>query len=173
MSVNSGTPHGRTPADIAKNAQRKFDSLNLNTNHSTLIDIVGLVVDRLGKPIAIEPIGDKSWATVTGLWVDTVERHRILIRKTDTPLYQMHVVLHELAHILFEHPGCKTARATAPGVAFDATSAEVRARKVIASNSSPSAVSDAVLEGEAEHLAFLMSRILLRPKNDSDERIFG
>jgi hypothetical protein len=173
MSVNSGTPHGRTPADIAKNAQRTFDSLHLNNDTSTLIDIVGLVVDRLGKPIAIEPIGDKSWATVTGLWVDTAERHRILIRKTDTPLYQMHVVLHELAHILFEHPGCKTARATAPGVAIDATSAEVRARKVIASNSSPSAVSDAVLEGEAEHLAFLLSRILLRPKNDSDERTFG
>jgi hypothetical protein len=173
MSVNSGTHHRPTPADIAKNAQRLFNSLNLDPSTSTLVSIVRLVVERFGKPIAIEPIGDRGWATVTGLWVDTPGRHRILIRKTDTPLYQRHVVLHELAHILFEHPGCKTARATAPAIAVDLTSAEVRARKVIATSSSEAAASDAVLEGEAEQLAFLLSRVLLRPKNHSDERVFG
>lgn len=173
MSVNSGTHHRPSPADIAHNAQRLFDSLTLDTSTSTLVSIVSLVVERFGKPIAIEPIGNEGWATVTGLWVDTAERHRILIRKTDTPLYQMHVILHELAHILFEHPGCKTARATSPAVALDASSAVVRARKVIATNSDDSAVSDAVLEGEAEQLAFLLSRVLLRPKNHSDERVFG
>ena len=68
-----------------------------------LIEIVHV---QIGKPIAIEMVGDQSWGTLTGLLLESESEARVLLRECDPPLYQSHCLLHELGHLLLRHGNC-------------------------------------------------------------------
>lgn len=138
---------------------------------ANLTDVIERVAELHGKPIRVEPVGDEEWETLTGLWVEHAHVARILVRATDTQLYQTHCVLHELGHILLRHPGCRTQKVAAIALEHAADLDGFRGR--LLSSSDPADAMNAVIEGEAEHLAHLLARSLFRPRNAADERKFA
>jgi len=133
---------------------------------ATVESIVGRVADITGRSIQVDPLGDRDWETVTGLVLIQQKSARILIRKSDPRWYQLHVVLHELAHLLYGHTGC----ATLP-TQFD----DLRRRDAVIlarGASTPTAAHDE-RESEAETLAERLSEIVLTPRFEADEKIFG
>lgn len=73
----------------------------------SLAAIIDRVVALRGKPIRLEQVGDAEWGTLTGLWVETAELSRIFTRRTDPVTYQVVCALHEVMHILLDHPNCQ------------------------------------------------------------------
>lgn len=139
----------------------------------------GLVeeVSRLhGKPIGIAATADTAWDTLTALWVDYPTKAQIFYRGSDSPLYQTHCVLHELAHIALQHPGCNVLRQQADLTRLAGADGVVRGRLL---EQDPTGVPELatderqVMEGEAECLAHLLSSTLFRPRFHADEDVFG
>lgn len=133
---------------------------------ATVEHIAGRISALTGLAVEIDPLGDRDWETVTGLVVVSGESARILVRGSDPRWYQLHVVLHELAHLLFGHTGC----ATLP-LAFDdlprRADARVLARGVLREGAAT------VQESEAEALSHRLSEFVLAPRFAADEAIFG
>lgn len=138
--------------------------------------IVGRVADLTGRRIEVEPIGDRDWETVTGLLLIEDSRARILSRRSDPRWYQFHTVLHELAHLLWGHPGCGTIPWRHAGMNYAGNARAVLARGVVTRDFEKSVdygSVDAVVEAEAEKLAQLLSAIVLLPNQGRDEAVFG
>lgn len=135
---------------------------------ATVESIVGQVATLTGYFIEVEPLGDKDWEKVTGLVVvDAENTHaRILVRRSDPRWYQLHVVLHELGHLLYGHTGC-----AALPVAFDdlpqKQGVQVLARGVLTEEPY------AAQEREAEELSHQLSEFVLAPRFAADEVRFG
>lgn len=147
---------------------RLLDALE-TTGGATVESIVSLVSDLTGLTIEIDPLGDRDWETVTGLVLVNDNYARILVRKSDPRWYQLHVVLHELAHLLYGHSGC----ATLP-TSFDDLrkrgGATILARGTVAhGGASP----EARMEREAEALSHRLSEFVLAPRFAADEAVFG
>jgi hypothetical protein len=178
MHVNSGDVRQQTiwptAAQIKQRSADKFSSLDLAPD-TDLAYVVRRASEQLGKPIRIEAVGNEKWETLTALLVETDASANILIRHDDSQLYQNHCILHELAHIIYNHPGCRTAKATAPAIAHSDFSDKVRGRILALQAGGFSEIegASAVIEGEAESLAYLLARRLLRPRHQADERVFG
>lgn len=179
MNVNSGDVKTQTiwpTADqIKKRSKERFSSLGLAPD-ADLDQVVQRVAEGLGKPIRIEAVGDEKWETLTALLVETDDSANILVRHDDSQLYRNHCILHELAHIIYNHPGCRTAKATAPAIAHSDFSDRVLGRILELERGAHLTDVDsaaAVIEGEAESLAYLLARRLLRPRHHADERVFG
>lgn len=178
MHVNSGDVKQQTiwptAAQIKQRSADKFTSLDL-TPDADLAYVIRRAEERIGKPIRIEPVGNEKWETLTALLVETDESANILIRHDDSEIYQNHCILHELAHIIYNHPGCRTAKATAPAMAHSDFSDKVRGRILALESGEATEVegASAIIEGEAESLAYLLARRLLRPRHQADERTFG
>lgn len=136
---------------------------------ATVEDIVGLVSDLTNLTIEIDPVGDRDWETVTGLVLVNEGYARIIVRKSDPRWYQLHVVLHELAHLLYGHAGC----ATLP-TAFDdlrkRNGTTVLARGAVQVGATGP---EAIMEREAEALSHRLSEFVLAPRFAADEAIFG
>lgn len=128
-----------------------------------LHDLVLEVARCSGKAIEISEVGDRSWGNLTGLLLANSSRARILIRRSDPRWFQLHVVLHELAHILLGHQGCEVLPAGLSDL-------KEQHEFVVLGRSSRacSSVSQA-LEAEAEELAMLWGENLLRPPHAADE----
>ncbi|PPF32453.1 hypothetical protein C5D04_10385 [Rathayibacter sp. AY1D2] len=142
----------------------------------TLDALLEHVADLHGKPIHVDAIDDTDWETLTALWVDFPHEAQILYRSTDTRLYQMHCILHELAHIVLRHPGCNVLGDDSSLASYRGTNGLVRGRLLETGGSEDLENADGdrrILEGEAEHLAHLLSRSLLRPRFREDEEVFG
>lgn len=178
MHVNSGDVRQQTiwptAAQIKQRSADKFASLDLAPD-ADLAYVVQRASEQLGKPIRIEAVGNEKWETLTALLVETDESANILIRHDDSQLYQNHCILHELAHIVYNHPGCRTAKATAPAMAHSDFSDKVRGRILALESGGLTEIegASAIIEGEAESLAYLLARRLLRPRHQADERVFG
>ncbi|MBN9633270.1 MAG: hypothetical protein J0I18_22145 [Actinobacteria bacterium] len=178
MYVNSGDVKQQTiwptAAQIKQRSAEKFSSLDL-TPDADLSYVIRRAEERIGKPIRIEPVGNEKWETLTALLVETDDSANILIRHDDSEIYQNHCILHELAHIIYNHPGCRTAKATAPAMVHSDFSDKVRGRILALESGELTEVegASAIIEGEAESLAYLLARRLLRPRHQADERIFG
>ncbi|MFJ4167834.1 hypothetical protein ACIPY5_19960 [Microbacterium sp. NPDC089698] len=138
--------------------------------------IVGRVADLTGRRIDVEPVGDRDWETVTGLLLIDDTRARILSRRSDPRWYQFHTVLHELAHLLWGHPGCGTLPWRHAGMKHVGNARAVLARGVVTRDFERSidyGNLDAVVEAEAEKLAQLLSAIVLATPQARDEAVFG
>lgn len=138
----------------------------------TLDHLVSQVEKQYGKPIHIEAIGDERWEALTGIWLDHNNFGRILVRATDPPLYRVHCILHELAHILLEHRGCQT---LAREIGFltnnnDPSHSFSSARARLMSSGQ---LNSAEEEAAAEEIAYALARTLIKPRNQMDESAFG
>lgn len=165
----------RSDAELRERADRLLERLELPEG-ADLQTIVGKVADRIGRRIEIEPVGDRAWETVTGLLLIEDTRARILSRRSDPRWYQFHTVLHELAHLLWDHPGCGTIPWKHPGMKHVGNARTVLARGVVTRDFETSidySNSEAVVEAEAEKLAQLLSAVVLRPVRNRDQEVFG
>lgn len=143
---------------------------------ASLETIVSRVADVTGLQIAIEPLGDKDWETVTGLVLIGPGTAKILVRKSDPRWYQFHTVLHEISHLLFAHPGCGTLPVKHPGSRFARSGQTVLARGVTCVDfERDTDFSDipAVMEAEAEKLSQLLSKAVLESPHSRDEAVFA
>jgi hypothetical protein len=162
-------------ADVAARTTQTFEE-NRFQDDQTLDALLKHVSDLHGKPINVDAIDDDDWQTLTALWVDFPDEAQILYRSTDTRLYQMHCILHELAHIALRHPGCNVLGDDSSVASYRGTNGVVRGRLLEAGGLEDLENVDGdrrILEGEAEHLAHLLSRSLLRPRFREDEEVFG
>lgn len=162
-------------ADVEARTAHAFEQ-NRFQDDRTLDALVEHVADLHGKPIHVDAIDDTDWETLTALWVDFPHEAQILYRSTDTRLYQMHCILHELAHIVLRHPGCNVLGDDSSLASYRGTNGLVRGRLLETGGSKDLENADGdrrILEGEAEHLAHLLSRSLLRPRFREDEEVFG
>jgi len=125
----------------------------------------------IGKPIRVERIGDEQWEKLTGLLVDTPGLARILVRKTDPLIYQMHCILHEVGHLLHRHASCHAIALLDPVKNNAGDFALVRGRLIEAEPGPHDA--PAVEEYEAERTAHLLAQALLAPLDVGAERTFG
>jgi hypothetical protein len=55
-----------------------------------------------GRPIRLVPLPDRDGAPC-GLWVSTAEVDWVFHQVATSPLHQDHIILHELAHMIFDH----------------------------------------------------------------------
>ena len=129
----------------------------------TVRKLIRTAAEVLGVQIHIHREGNRAWDRVTGLALEWQTGWRILVRRTDSRLYQDHVILHELTHLLCKHPPCVVYRSPDGG-----TSGTLYARP--ASFDHLEADEQAV-ELEAEAGAFFMADILVTPPSEREEEI--
>ena len=135
-------------------------------------ELVGRVSEVSGKPVMIERLGDERWEKLTALWLNYPDTDVVLVRSTDSVLYQTHCILHELAHILYGHPGCSDLASTEAVQSLVGGGCTVRGR-VLEPGNVRVVSRHGTIEGEAESLARLLGRSLLRPRYLADEQAFG
>jgi hypothetical protein len=157
--------------DIVARSESVFQSTNL-AGVENLDGLVRRVAEIHGKPIEVHVTDDARLQSTTALWVDYPKMARIIVREIDSPLYRARGILHEAAHILFQHPGCNTARDHESVSEYVEEGGTVRGR-MLATPHTTVLTADKTIEGEAEYLAHLLSRSLLQPAYISDERTFG
>lgn len=158
----------RTNESVAERCNAVLRRLPTATdgNISTLVAQVAVLV---GRPIKILPVGDSRWEQLTGLTLDGGGSYAILIRPTDAIYYQIHCILHELAHLLFGHK---------PTSGVDRMQGQFGPSRVIhvrliETDDAPMTESDLESEGEAEYLAHLLGARVLRPRYAEGEEVFG
>lgn len=153
---------------IRTKGDRIFSALPQLTD-GTVVTLVALVSQMIGKPIKIQPVGNERWEQLTGMTLDFGTYFGILIRPTDSIYYQIHCILHELAHLLFEHPPTAAVHQL-QGQFGPAMVVHVR---LIETADEPLTEDDAATEGEAEYLAHLLARLILRPRYSDGEEVYG
>lgn len=171
MSAVNAVPWRDSPAAITR-ANELFERYDLGSVRSPEA-MLDRVIAIGGKPITIEKTDDPAVTRTTALWLEFPEYSKILLRSGDRPYYQVRGLYHEFGHIIFGHPGCA-------GLASDTAQARyaggsiVRARALLPDDYDPDTeIADAQTESEAEHLASLITRTLLRPIYRLEERVFG
>ncbi|MBF4632693.1 hypothetical protein ITJ42_15850 [Clavibacter michiganensis subsp. phaseoli] len=160
-----------TTGEIEKRSAELFAAHKLDVPR-TVDDLVEIVSRISGKPVLIERLGDERWERLTALWLAYPDQDVVLVRSTDSQLYQTHCVLHELAHIVYEHPGCSDFATPDDVTAFVQGGYTVRGRRIEPDAARVTSHHD-TCEGEAESLARLLGRSLLRPRYLADEQAFG
>lgn len=78
------------------------------TRGATVERITDRVSALIGVDIEIDLLGDHEWATVTRGTLVKDASARIPVRRSDPRWYRLHVVSHELAHLLCGHSRCET-----------------------------------------------------------------
>ncbi|MDH6144130.1 hypothetical protein P3T35_006167 [Kitasatospora sp. GP30] len=59
-----------------------------------------------GKPIVLQPLGlNTSADTPCGIRVETPTADILYVEQGTSPAHQMHILAHEISHILCDHPG--------------------------------------------------------------------
>lgn len=137
-------------------------------------ELVSRVTALTGKRITVKAVGSSAWETVTGLLLVRPESAMILIRATDPWWYQFHIVLHEIAHLLFEHPGSHALPGHHPGSQF-----ALPGQTVLARGAAPLSFEGevdfldvaSVVEAEAENLAHVLSQLVLGTWHTRTERL--
>lgn len=90
-------------ADIEQRIAERFQQIldRYDFSHFTLPSFIAWVEEEQGKPIQTE-----AWsmpATIFGAWLSGAEMDHIFYDEDAIPLHQVHIQLHELAHILCGH----------------------------------------------------------------------
>lgn len=143
---------------------------------SSLDTVVRRAATVSGKSIEVEPIGTREWRTITGLVLLTGDTAKILVRRSDPRWYQFHVVLHELAHVLFGHAGCASLVSSHPARHHVRPGQQVLARSTADTwfeDKIDFFDPESVAEAEAEKLAELLAAHMLAPRHAADEEVFG
>ncbi len=126
-----------------------------------LCDRVG---DQRGRSIALLPL-PMSASGACGLWMAGSRADYICYERDTTPVHQTHIVLHELGHILCEHPGAENVESAFSGIFPDlsATTLKIMLARQHAGFTTQH-------EAEAETVAYLISEIFeTRPRRPHRE----
>jgi hypothetical protein len=145
------------------------ESLNL-PDRPTLADVVAAVEAKYGKEILFEVSDESKLGTgVTGRWLDGT--CGVISYLSGPKSWSLHIVLHELSHILLGHKGAPVKEDPTPSYFSGMLGkrrgiARMICRKV-----------DAPLEGreaEAENLAYGLARLIHAPaKPTKAEQVLG
>ncbi|MGN7187540.1 hypothetical protein [Microbacterium enclense] len=134
-------------------------------------ELTKIVSAKTGKRITIDHVDGPDLAMTTALWVEFSDSSLIVLRAQDPAYYQARGLFHELGHILFQHPACE-----ALGTAMRADryrGGHVRGRVLIPDHRQPTIYGNEQHEGEAEAMAKILGRHLLRARFDADDKMFG
>ncbi|HEU5223023.1 MAG TPA: hypothetical protein VFU07_05005 [Candidatus Lumbricidophila sp.] len=152
-------------------AERLFNELDLGSVKSAF-ELTQRVAEVVGKPVRIEKHDNLVLSATTALTVDFPDYAAVLLRAGDKFYYQLRALHHEFGHLLFGHPGC-------PGELIDSelrgmfAGGRVYGRMLLTEHESSPLLSEHEHEAEAEAMADLLTRALLRPEYLNDERVFG
>lgn len=80
--------------------------LNRKPRKITMTSVVHAASTFIGEPIKVVRKGDTGWSKLTGAAVRFNFGWIIFVRRSDSTLYQNHVILHEISHLVSEHPSC-------------------------------------------------------------------
>lgn len=171
MSTEELVPWRDDPSAIAR-ASALFEHYKLGSVRSPEA-MLDRVIAIGGKPIIVEKTDNPAVTRTTALWLEFKDHSKILLRAGDRPYYQVRGLYHEFGHILFGHPGC-SGLAADPSLTKYAAGGSVRGRVLLPDDHVSTQENDeAQRESEAEYLASLITRTLLRPIYLNDERVFG
>lgn len=172
MADWNGERPWRTDAEIVARAQERLDRYNLSDVRG-IPELTRKVSASTGKAITVEEVDDPVLVTTTALWIEFKDRSLILLRRHDPAYYRARGLFHEFGHIVFGHPAC-TALTNDPQMArYAAGGGEVRGRVLISEANLPALYRNDMHESEAEAVAALIGRRLLRPRYEGDEEVFG
>ncbi len=85
------------------NVQQIIARLDYNFTQFTLDDFIRAIATHRNRPICPRP-----WTftnnMLTGVWIPAPKRDYILFSRDSPPVYKIHIILHEVAHMLLNHP---------------------------------------------------------------------
>ena len=81
---------------------KALHNLGYDFNHFVLMDFVEYVAAQRGKKISLMdvPLSDDMFAA----WITTEEIDYILVSETTHAVHRTHNILHEIAHMVLDHP---------------------------------------------------------------------
>lgn len=123
-----------------------------------------------GKPIVVRLVPKSTVPGLSGLWLETEKKSHILVPQSHSNLHRMHVICHELGHILLRHQGCDGLAVSMPSV-FSHIGQQKGIKRMLARSPQWND-----MEKAAEEVAYLLSGFVLdgQPKPTSDfEKVFG
>jgi hypothetical protein len=95
--------HGRAHKQLTRRCQEVLDGLTLPRPFS-LDAFCGHLSESRGRPLHLHPLPDRVGAAgACGLWLATDTDDHIFYEPQTTKPHQEHIILHELAHLLFNH----------------------------------------------------------------------
>ena len=157
VEVPSGTP------------EAAVEQLGL-PNQVTYVHLIRAVEVEHGKPIVVRAVPKSAIPGVSGLWLETELKSHILVQEDHSDLHKMHVVCHELGHILLRHEGCDGTAIPAPSI-FSHVGRRKGIKRILARSPQWNDV-----EKAAEKVAYLLSGLIFENEADSVsqfERVFG
>lgn len=86
---------------------RLFEELEVECGASVQC-ITERVSALLGLDIEVDVLNEEEWNAVPRFVLVAGDRARIPVRRADPQWYRLHVVIHELAHLLCGHTRCET-----------------------------------------------------------------
>ncbi|NIG65352.1 hypothetical protein [Microbacterium sp. UBA6741] len=126
----------------------------------------------LGLDIEVDVLNEEEWRAVPRFLLVDGDRARIPVRRSDPQWYRLHVVIHELSHLLCGHTRCESLPMT-----FDQLRkpAQVCALVGVGGGAGSVALDDCqeqvALEAEAEALAHRLGSFVLAPQFASAELV--
>ncbi|PRB57304.1 hypothetical protein [Microbacterium sp. MYb45] len=145
-----------------RRVERLFEELEAEcgTSVECLADRVSALT---GMDVEIDVLADEEWMAVAPFVLAEGDRVRIPVRGSDPRWFRLHVVTHELAHVLCGHARCETLP-----MAFDQLMAPARSCALAgvgggSPGAVPSAISVAEYEAEAEELSLRLSAFVRAP----------
>ncbi|MDQ3406005.1 MAG: hypothetical protein M3548_21870 [Actinomycetota bacterium] len=89
---------------VRKRCAAMLDSLRLPQPFSASA-LCAAIAEQRGRPLYVHPIDahEDSGGLPCGMWVATDIADHIFVEQHTSAFHQDHIILHELAHMLFEH----------------------------------------------------------------------
>ncbi|MGW5706617.1 toxin [Amycolatopsis japonica] len=129
-----------------------------------VLQLCAQVGEQRGRPIALLPL-PMAASGACGLWMSGSSTDYVCYERDTTPVHQAHIVLHELGHILCEHPGAECPESVLAGIFPDLSGTTLKI--MLARQHAGFTTQD---EAEAETVAYLISEIIeTRPRRPCRE----
>jgi hypothetical protein len=93
-------------ASLVPAARAKLRELNLELPSPFSAEaLCARVSEQRGRPILIQEVPALDADTPCSLWIETTDADHFLVARGATKSHREHIVLHELAHVLYDHQG--------------------------------------------------------------------
>lgn len=78
-----------------------IQGLDYDFDHFALGDFIAYIERRRGRPIRVK---DFPMASMFGAWLTSSRRDYIMVSDITHPVHRAHIILHEIGHMVLEHP---------------------------------------------------------------------
>ncbi|REH27047.1 hypothetical protein BCF44_13018 [Kutzneria buriramensis] len=89
------------PGSLRRRCQNELETLDLRAG-AEIQDVIDHIGQRRGRPVRLVPF-DLPVAAPEGFLIATHDEDFIVFERRAVPLYQRQIVLHEVAHLVFQH----------------------------------------------------------------------